>query len=84
MWGGGMKTPKWTKADARRAEKMGWRLFTDAWRETIWIERHGDRFKSNDEAIEQVCNWHRLGPSVTLDEDEFDTIDKAARLCMKG
>ncbi len=64
-----MKTPKWTKADSKRAEKMGWQLKEVRYEcancgpyNTASIERlspygtskHKGRFKSDDEAIEWV------------------------------
>lgn len=83
-----MKTPRWTKADAKRAEKMGWGLreqsFETGEADTHWIERLGDRFKSDDEAIEEV---------IAIVEHEMHCLEnrliqitcrKALHLCAKG
>lgn len=84
-----MKTPKWTRADAKRAEKMGWKLRLGL--EEPYIQRHGDRFKSDDEAINAVINQvmvasARLGAwveDVELDA-KTNTCIKALFLCAKG
>lgn len=72
-----MKTKliKWTVADAKRAEKMGWRL-------TIYsIVRHGDRFKSDAKAVEWVVGNIQFFGIGSLDQN---TCLKAVMLCCGG
>jgi hypothetical protein len=79
-----MKTPKWTRADAKRAEKMGW-VLNDATLGMVHISKHGDRFKSDDEAIEFVMRGYQESLcSKPLSIAEWDVCRKAIRLCMKG
>lgn len=72
-----MKTPKWSKADAKRAAKMGWELDTIA---NPIICKLGDRFKSNDEAIDWVVD------RISWDTRSLNhkTCRTAVRLCLKG
>ena len=80
-----MKTQKWTKADAKRAAKMGWRMdyviFMNGLFERRFIVAEGDRFKSDDEAIDWVVRNYRHGPACN---DNTRTCFKALFLCAKG
>lgn len=82
---------KWTNADAKRAEKMGW------WLE-VWTPRASDGepftyyrvqpiqespFKSDSEAAEWVLESSR--PSWAVDESaDNKTCRKAVLICMTG
>lgn len=89
-----MKTPVWTKSDAKRSEKMGWKLgYQEAWCASRGINtgdkfhrilRHGDRFKSDDEAIEWVVDSVSRGCMGSCGIAEWDTCRKALFLCAKG
>lgn len=86
-----MKTPKWTKADDKRAEKMGWILCHRGTRvpwakipvQPMTIHALGDRFKSDDEAIAWVNEKKMSEADKTLSMDGF-TCRKALHLCAKG
>jgi hypothetical protein len=81
-----MKTPKWTKADAKRAEKMGW-VLNDATPCMVHVSKHGDRFKSNDEAIAWVVSTVECNAIMAVDSEDLKgikTCRKALFLCAKG
>lgn len=93
-----MKTPIWNKADAKRAEKMGWKLMQPNSCITknrvpikTFIMRADTRFKSDDEAIEWVLlafeepfiHFKGSGGFPKPWHPFHDTIRKALFLCAK-
>lgn len=82
------KKIKWTNADAKRAEKMGWQLVehTHGCLIGAWMP---SPFKTDYEAVEWVVNamvgndWI-LGPSLKLNESDWVTCKKALLLCAGG
>lgn len=80
-----MKTPIWNKADAKRASKMGWRLQQVAPHYPARIALWGERFKSDDEAIEWVIEVVESLPLELFENDQlYKTCRKALFLCAKG
>lgn len=84
---------KWNKADSVGAARMGWRLVrTPGFQcgpDLARIERHGDRFKSDDEAIEWVMHCFATASDWTVsDRSAWDenqqTCRKALFLCARG
>lgn len=78
-----MKPLHWTKADAKGAEKMGFRIGTDMFygEAFCWIKLDGARFKSDDEAIQFVFETSDScygGPACA----DVKTCRKAVLLCM--
>jgi hypothetical protein len=94
MEGERMSQPKWSKADAKRAERMGWHFWADygVHRRATWITRHGTTFRTDAEAVEWVVRMAETGirldglASITYGDlvAKKKTCRKAIILCCTG
>jgi len=76
------KTPSttWTKADAKRAEKMGWLLWPTGTTGQICASRPGGVFKADDEAARWVVDDARWNGVLA----DMKTCRKAVIICCGG